>query len=213
MPPIRVLLVDDHVVVRRGLRSMLAGADDIQVIGEASNGKDAMEQVAALAPDVVLLDIRMPGMDGLQLLRVLRANQQEIRIIVLTAYAEEQFVTTAFQAGADGYLLKNVGRDELLKALNAVCRGKRTLSEELMDGFLRKLWDTDQRNPREQFGLSTRDVELLKLVADGATNRSIAKQLYWSEATVKRKLSDIFHKLDVFDRAQAVAVAVRLGIL
>jgi DNA-binding NarL/FixJ family response regulator len=213
VPRIRVLIVDDHVVVRRGLRSMLADAKDVEVIGEASNAIDAIKRIAALSPDVLLLDIRMPGMDGIRLLRDLKHRDPDLKVIILTNYAEEQFLLGAFRAGAYGYLLKNVDREDLLDALRTAYRGKRLLSPELMDSALNQLVELGQHQVLDRFGLSEKEIELLKLVAEGASNRQIAERMYWSESTVKRKLSDVFEKLDVSDRIQAVTVAVRHGLI
>lgn len=213
MLPIRVLIVDDHLVVRRGLRSMLAGAEDIEIVGEASNAREALKQATSLCPDVLLLDIRMPGMDGLRLLRRLKERLPDLRVIILTNYEDEQFLLEAFRVGAHGYLLKNVSREDLLKVLRTAYQGKRMLSKELMDTILQQFAELGQRQAARQFGLSDTEIELLKMVAEGATNRQIAEQLFWSETTVKRKLSDVFRKLDVCDRAQAVAVAMRQGLL
>jgi len=213
MSPIRVLVVDDHLVVRRGLRSMLADAENVQVVGGASNANEAIERVGSLQPDVVLLDIKMPGMDGLRLIRFLKQEHPQVKIVMLTIYDDEQFLVEAFRAGAHGYLLKNVGREELLNVLRTVSQGKRMLSEELMDSVLSQFGDLAQKQAQSRFGLSDIEVDLLSMVAQGATNRKIAERMYWSEATVKRKLSDVYRKLDVLDRAQAVAVATRHGLL
>lgn len=213
MTPIRVLLVDDHLVVRRGLRSMLAGTDDVEIIGEAASGPEAMEQVRQLQPDLALVDIRMPGMDGLRLVNHLKQIQADLKIIILTIYDDEQFLLEAFRAGVHAYLLKNVGREELLEALRTVSSGKRMLSEELMDTVLNQFSVLAQEQLRQQFGLSDTELQLVGMIAEGSTNREIAERMYWSEATVKRKLSDVYHKLDVLDRTQAVAVATRYGLL
>lgn len=213
MSRIRVMIVDDHLVVRRGLRSMLTGAPDVEVVGEATCGREALEQISTLCPDVVLLDIRMPGMDGLTLIRYFTQKVPNLKIIILTMYDDKQFLLEAFRAGAYGYLLKNVSLEELLAALRLVCQGKRLLSEELMDTVLTQFCDLAQRQAQHQFGLSDTEVELLEMVAEGATNRELAERMYWSEATTKRKLSDVYRKLDVFDRAQAVVMAARYGLL
>ena len=213
MNPMRVLIVDDHLVVRRGLRSMLADAKDVEIVGEASSAGEAIKRATSLRPDILVLDIRMPGMNGLRLLRCLKEQLPDIKVIILTNYDDEQFLLEAFRAGAYGYLLKNVSREDLLEVLHTAHQGKRMLSPELMDSVLKQFAELGQRQAMDQFGLSNREIELLGLVAEGATNRQIAERLYWSETTVKRKLSDVFQKLDVCDRAQAVAVAMRHGLL
>ena len=209
----RVLIVDDHLVVRRGLRSMLADAKDVEIVGEASSAGEAIKRATSLRPDILVLDIRMPGMNGLRLLRCLKEQLPDLKVIILTNYDDEQFLLEAFRAGAYGYLLKNVSREDLLEVLHTAYQGKRMLSPELMDSVLKQFAELGQRQAMDQFGLSNREIELLGLVAEGATNRQIAERLYWSETTVKRKLSDVFQKLDVCDRAQAVAVAMRHGLL
>ena len=211
--PIRLMIVDDHVVVRRGLRSMLAGADNVEIVGEASGAGEAIETVTIVKPEIVLLDIRMPGMDGLRLLRVLTERLPQIKVIILTNYDEEQLLLEAFRLGAYGYLLKNVGRSALLEALHTVHEGRRMLSPEVMDHILRQFTELNQQQTLEGFGLSAKEVELLEYVAEGNTNRQIAEKMFWSERTVKRKLSDVFRKLDATDRAHAVAVAMRQGLL
>ncbi len=213
MPRIRVMIVDDHLVVRQGLRSMLADAQDVDVVGEAANAIDAIKKIAESDPDVLLLDIRMPGMDGIRLLHDLNHRAPDLKVIILTNYAEEQFLLGAFRAGAYGYLLKNVGRSELLEALRNAYHGKRLLSPELMDSALKQLVELSQYQVMDRFNLSEKEIKLLELVAEGASNRQIAERLYWSESTVKRKLSDVFEKLEVSDRIQAVTVAVRHGLI
>jgi DNA-binding NarL/FixJ family response regulator len=207
------LIVDDQVVVRQGLRSMLAGAEDIEIVGDASNADDAIKQARSTNPDIMLLDIRMPGMDGLHLLRNLGATLPKTKAIILTNYDEEQFLLESFRAGAYGYLLKNVGREALLDAIYSAKAGKRMLSQELMDSILKQYTELSKELSAKEFGLCDEEIKLLKLVAEGTTNREIALRLFWSETAVKRKLSDIFNKLDVTDRAQAVAVAMRYGMI
>ncbi len=213
MAAIRVLIVDDHMVVRRGLRSMLSGAQDVEVVGEAGNADEAMERAREMQPDIVLLDIRMPGMDGLRVLHLLGEQLPQVKTITLTNYDEEQFLLEAFRAGAYGYLLKNVGRELLLDALRKAHEGKRQLSPDLVDNLLRQFADLGQKQTMDQFGLSDTEVGLLSIIAEGATNREIAERLYWSETTVKRKLSDVFAKLGASVRAQAVAIAMRHGLI
>jgi DNA-binding NarL/FixJ family response regulator len=207
------MIVDDQAVVRHGLRSMLAGAADIEIVGDVSNSEEAMQMARATKPDIMLLDIRMPGMDGLHLLRNLAGTAPEVKVIILTNYEEEQFLLEAFRAGAYCYLLKNVSRETLLEALRATKAGKRMLSQELMDSVLRQYSDFSQKYSMNEFGLTEEEIALLKLVAAGSTKREIAQQMYWGETAVKRKLSLIFEKLNVTDRAQAIAVAVRHGLI
>lgn len=213
MHPIRVVIVDDHPVVRHGLRGMLAETEAVEVVGEASNVEEALEVIAAVRPDVVLLDIRMPGTDGLWLLKRLAEREPASKVIILTNYAEEQFLLEAFRCGAYGYFLKNVSCEDLVKGLQTVHRGNRMLSPELIDLVLRQFAELGRQQTVERFGLSKTDLRLLRLLADGATNREIAERMYWSETTVKRKLSEVFQKLGVSNRAQAVAVAMRHGLV
>jgi DNA-binding NarL/FixJ family response regulator len=213
MSPIRILIVDDQAVVRHGLRSMLAGEADIEIVGDVSNSEEAFQMALDTKPDIMLLDIRMPGMDGLHLLSKLTDQLPEIKVIVLTNYEEEQFLLEAFRSGAYSYLLKNVGRETLLEAFRATHAGKRMLSNELMDSVLRQYSDLGKKHGMDKFGLSDDEIALLKLVAAGSTNREIAQQLFWGETAVKRKLSIVFEKLNVTDRAQAIAVAMRAGLI
>ncbi|MGC8837205.1 MAG: response regulator [Anaerolineae bacterium] len=213
MQPIRVVIVDDHPVVRHGLRGMLAETEEVQVVGDASNVEEALDLIAALRPDVVLLDIRMPGTDGLWLLKRLAEREPATKVIILTNYAEEQFLLEAFRCGAYGYFLKNVSREELIHGLRTVHKGNRMLSPELIDMVLRQFAELGRQQTVDRFGLSRTELKLLKILAEGATNREIAEKMFWSETTVKRKLSEVFQKLGVSNRAQAVAVAMRHGLV
>ncbi|NMC11603.1 MAG: response regulator transcription factor [Chloroflexi bacterium] len=213
MSKIRLLIVDDHIVVRRGLRSMLADAEDIEIVGESSNADQALKQATELQPDVMLLDIRLPGMDGLRLLRILTDKLPNVKVIILTIYDEEQFLVEAFRSGAFGYLLKNISRETLLDALRKAHSGKRMLSEELLDNVLEHYSHFGKMQLLEHYNLTDSEIALLRIVSEGASNREIAEKLYWSETTVKRKLSEVFEKLNVNDRAQAVAFAMRHGLI
>lgn len=205
--------MDDHIVVRRGLRSMLADAEDIEIVGESSNADQALKQATELQPDVMLLDIRLPGMDGLRLLRILTDKLPNVKVIILTIYDEEQFLVEAFRSGAFGYLLKNISRETLLDALRKAHSGKRMLSEELLDNVLEHYSHFGKMQLLEHYNLTDSEIALLRIVSEGASNREIAEKLYWSETTVKRKLSEVFEKLNVNDRAQAVAFAMRHGLI
>jgi len=213
MTPIRVLIVDDQAVVRHGLRSMLAGAADIEIVGEVSNSEETIQLAVDTRPDIVLLDIRMPGMDGLLLLKKLSAELPEIKVIILTNYEEEQFLLEAFREGAYCYLLKNVRRKTLLEAIHATKAGKRMLSQDLVDSILKQYADLSRLHSLDEFCLSDNEVALLKLVAAGSANKEIAQKLFWGETAVKRKLSLIYEKLNVTNRAQAIAVAMRHGLI
>lgn len=213
MLPIRILIVDDQAVVRHGLRSMLAGATDIEIVGDVANAEEAIVMVNQTKPDIMLLDIRMPGMDGLNLLRKLRDEIPEVKVIILSNYEEEQFLVKAFRTGAYGYLLKNVSRETLLEAFRATKAGKRMLSPELMDTVLKQYSDFSRKHSMDKFGLTDEDVALLELVASGATNQDIAQKLFWGETAVKRKLSMVFEKLNVTNRVQAIAVAMRNDLI
>ena len=211
--PIRVLIVDDHPVVRQGLQSLLSNYPDIQVVGEADTGLRALEVTARLQPDVVLLDIRMPGASGIDITRQLRQQNRQARIIILTAYEENEYLMEALQAGAHGYLLKSASHGTLAEAIRNAHAGQRVLSPSLVDGVLRQFEELAKESLVSQSGLSESELEILQLLAEGATNNEIAERLYWSEATVKRKMRDILAKLGGNNRAQVVAEAIRRGLI
>lgn len=204
---IRILICDDHPVVRAGLQGMLAGQPDFVVVGEASDGVEAVAQVAALAPDVVLMDLRMPGGDGTQATTAIRAAYPATRVLVLTTYESDADIVRAVEAGAAGYLLKDAPREELFRAIRAAARGEAPFAPAVALRLVSRL-----RTPIDET-LSTRELEVLNLVAQGASNRAIGKALHISEATVKSHLIHIFSKLGVDDRTAAVTAAVRRGLL
>ncbi|SFR25063.1 DNA-binding response regulator, NarL/FixJ family, contains REC and HTH domains [Lentzea waywayandensis] len=202
---IRLVIVDDHPVVRDGLRGMLSAAPDFEVVGEAASGDEAVAVVTAMSPDVVLMDLRMPGSDGLSAIERLRPHP--CRVLVLTTYDTDRDVLPAIKAGATGYLLKDTPRDELQRAIRAAHAGEAVLSPAVATRLLGQV-----REPALE-PLSTRELDVLALVAKGSTNRAVAAALFISEATVKTHLLHVYAKLGVSDRAAAVAVAYERGLL
>ncbi|GAA3434633.1 response regulator [Kutzneria kofuensis] len=205
--PIRLLIVDDHPVVRNGLHGMFAGDPEFEVVGEAADGAEAVAYARSLDPDVVLMDLRMPGMDGVAAIRKLAALAIRARVLVLTTYDTDSDVLPAIEAGATGYLLKDTPRAELLRAVRAAARGEAVLSPTVATKLLGQV-----RAPAKD-DLSKRELEVLALIAKGATNREAAAQLFISEATVKTHLLHLYAKLGVSDRAAAVATAFARGLL
>lgn len=204
---IRLMIADDHPVVRDGLRAMLASQPDFQVAGEAADGAVAVKLAAELAPDVILMDLRMPALDGVSAIRQIRTQQPSARILVLTTYDTDADILPAIEAGATGYLLKDAPRDELFRAIRATAAGEAVLAPAVAKRLMVKM-----RAPAEE-KLSARELEVLGLVAGGASNSGIAQALHISEATVKSHLLHIFGKLGVADRTAAVTAALRRGVL
>lgn len=207
MAPIRLLIVDDHPVVRDGLRGMFSGDPDFEVAGEASDGAEAVALAGRLRPDVILMDLHMPGADGVSAIRELVKRGSPARILVLTTYDQDIYVLPAIEAGATGYLLKDAPREDLIRAVRAVAEGKTVLSPSVAGRLVSQV-----RSPQRDV-LSQREMEILRLVAGGSTNREIAQSLFISEATVKTHLLRIYEKLGVTDRAAAVGAAYQRGLL
>jgi DNA-binding NarL/FixJ family response regulator len=204
---IRLLIVDDHPVVRDGLRGMFAGDQDFDVIGEAADGTEALALADLLRPDVILMDLRMPDVDGAMAIERLSERENPARVLVLTTYDTDADVLPALKAGATGYLLKDSPRAELFRAVRAAHRGESVLAPSVAARLVTQL-----RTPAED-ALSDRELEVLALIAQGETNRGTAARLFISEATVKTHLLHIYEKLDVNDRAAAVARAYERGLL
>lgn len=202
---IRVLIADDHPVVRQGLQSMLAGNDDIDVVGEAADGRSTLHMARRLRPHVILLDIRLPDISGLEVAQELRQSLPDVKIIVLTTYERDGYFQSALKAGVHAYLLKNTAHRDLVRAIRAVHRGQRIVGPALMG----KLWQQFDDTSAQGALLNEEEIEILKWVAEGATNKEIAEQKFWSEVTVKRKIQTIYEKLGVTRRTEAVAKAVR----
>ncbi|MEU5978023.1 response regulator transcription factor [Streptomyces sp. NPDC047315] len=205
---IRILLVDDHPVVREGLRGMLGSEPDLEVVGEASSGPQAEALSARLRPDIVLMDLRMPGGSGVESISRMRSAGLPCRVIVLTTYEADSDILRAVAAGAAGYLLKDLARDELAGAIRAAARGETVLAPSVATRLVDRLRDRPER-PH----LSERETAVLRLVAEGHTNAEIGRRLYIGESTVKTHLLRIFGKLEVDDRTAAVTRAMRWELL
>ena len=210
---ISVLPVDDHPVVIEGLRKVLATAGDIDVTGEAHDAAGAIERSRQLKPDVILLDLRMPGASGVQATRRLRELESKSAVIILTSYGDEAYVRQALEAGADGYLLKSTPPEQLIAAIRAASRGRRALSPELLDGVLREFGGLAREQTHRTAALSNEDLEILRRASEGATNREIGLAMGRTEVAIKKRLQTIFVKLGAVDRAHAVAESIRRGLI
>ena len=211
--PIRVLIADDHRIVRQGLRHVCELAGDLSVVGEAEDGQEAVQQARQLQPDVILMDINMPLLDGVQATRRVAEAGLSTRVIILTMFRQDRYVFEAIKAGARGYLLKDVDEGDLVEAIRAVHRGEALINPgmavKLLDEF-RRLSQMDS-DVADREGLTPGEMEVLRLVAQGIDNRAVAEQLALSERTVANRLSSIYEKLQVNNRTQAALVALRRG--
>lgn len=207
--PIRVLIVDDQAIVRKGIRALLAEVETIAVVGEASNGHEAVAQALALDPDVTLMDLAMPEMDGLEAIRQITMRQAGARILVLTSFVSDDKVFPAIKAGALGYLLKDSEPADLIHAIKQVNRGEPSLHPSIAVKVLQELRRPAQKTPPN--ALTARQVEVLRLVAKGMSNREIAAQLTTTEATIKTHVSSILSKLHLANRVQAALYAISEG--
>ena len=209
MDTIRIFLVDDHQVVREGLRRMLELEPDLRVVGEAGDTKEVLTQVESLSPEVILMDIKMPGVDGIELTRQLKEKYPSCNVIMLTLY--DEYLTQAIEAGAVGYLLKDIQREELIRAIRAVHEGRSPLNLSLSQEQLAEL--AAPTESKQQVDLSERELSVLRLIADGAATKAIADQLFLSQSSVKRCVSLIFEKLGVHNRAEAVSEAYKRRLI
>jgi DNA-binding NarL/FixJ family response regulator len=203
---IRVLVADDHPIVRSGIVALLEAADDVEVVGEAADGGEAVALALALQPDLVLMDLRMPVLDGDEATARILAAAPSIRVVVLTTYESDESILTAIEAGASGYLLKAAPQEEILAGIRSVARGEVALAPSIAAMLVRRV-------KKPAITLSARETEVLGLVASGMSNPAIATQLFLSEATVKTHLIHVFEKLGVSDRTRAVTLAMELGLL
>ena len=210
--PIRVLIVDDHAIVRKGTRALLATEHDIQVVGEADNGAEAVAQAQKLHPSVILMDLVMPHMDGIEATRQITSRQPDVRILVLTSFAADDKVFPAIKAGALGYLLKDSSPEELVQAIRQVHRGEPSLEPSIARKVLSELTHPPKQPPTTD-PLTERELTVLRLVAQGRSNRDIAEQLVIAEITVRTHVSNILSKLHLEDRTQLAIYAIRKGLV
>ena len=211
--PIRILIADDHPVVRDGLAAILSTQADFEVVGEASSGQEVIGQVAKLEPHVVLLDLEMPELDGVETLELLRESHPEIRAIVFTAFDTDERILSAVQAGAQGYLLKGAPRDELFAAVRVVHGGGSLLQPVVASKLLRQVSHQPEQERPDIERLTPRELEVLKLLAQGLQNKEIAAELIISERTVKFHVSSIMGKLGAGNRTEAVSIAAQQGLV
>ena len=214
MPSIRVMVVDDHEVVRSGLKTILEPEADLKVVGEASSATEAMQRVIELDPHVILMDVRMEGMSGIEACRLIKSAHPDVNVLMLTSFSEEEAVMSAIVAGASGYLLKNTGRADLIKSIRAVAQGQNLLdpsvTRKVMDRLAQLAVKEEQRAVE---GLSEREKEVLVLVAQGLTNKGIADKLVISENTARNHVSRILEKLGLSRRSEAATFAAQHGLL
>jgi DNA-binding NarL/FixJ family response regulator len=202
--PIRILIVDDHAILREGVAAVLGCEDDMQVVGEAASGIEALESIRVLDPDITLMDLQMPGMNGVETIRIIRKEKSDARIIVLTTYSGDMLASRALKAGASGYLLKSTVKDELAETIRVVHSGRRRVPPEIAAEIAEHLGDEH---------LSDRELDILSRVARGLTNKEIARELSIAAGTVNAHVKNILLKLHAHDRTQAVTVALKRGII
>lgn len=211
-PPLRVMLVDDHEIVRRGIRAVLETHDDVQIVGEAASASQAVDVALRIRPDLIIMDIRLADGSGIEATREIRTHRQDIQVLMLTSFADDEALFASIMAGAAGYVLKQVKGDDLVEAIRAVAAGQSLLDPAVTRGVLDRLrkgrhLDQDEKLAR----LTHQEERVLKLVTDGKTNRQIGAQLHLTERTVKNYLSSVYAKLDVARRAEAAAYLARHG--
>ncbi len=213
MKPIKVLVVDDQVLFREALVRLISSQEDMEVVGQASNGKEALDRVKQLQPNLVLMDIRMPVMDGLEATRALRESYPDLKVVLLTVSDAESDVFEALKNGAVGYLVKSMRAETLFQKVRDIAQGEIALSPVLASRVLEEFSRLKRREEKTYGGLSEREREVLKLVVEGKSNKDIGEALVIAESTVKRHLHNILHKLHVKNRAEAAAYSVRTGLI
>ena len=212
MPSIKVMIVDDHTLVREGLKAVFNQGNEIDIVAEAGSGEEAVELAGEIKPDVILMDVSMPGINGIQATKLIREANPEVKIVILTMLDQEGYVYEAVKAGATGYMLKNTSSDDLIEAIQTVYEGKALLHPGATAQLLKE-FVTLADNRAQEYGLSNREMEVLQLLSEGKTNKQIAKDLWISEQTVKTHVSHLFDKLGTSDRTETVAHALRSGLV
>jgi DNA-binding NarL/FixJ family response regulator len=214
---VKVLIADDHRVVREGLSAILGGTEDVEVVGEAANGQEAVEKARDLQPDVILMDVSMPKLNGVEATRLIKRESPHIGIVALTMYDEEKYIFDLVRAGATGYLLKDSDSAQIISAIRSISKGESLIHPSVASKILAEFSLLSEGKGRKQgrtgHDLTEREITVLRLVADGKTNKEIANDLDLSEKTVKNHVRNIFHKLQVYDRTQAAILAIRKGLI
>lgn len=217
MTKIRILIADDHRVVREGLAAILKSRDDMDVVGEATNGFEVIEKAKALKPDVILMDISMPRMNGVEATRAVRKISPEIGIVVLTMHDDDATIFELVRTGVHGYLLKDADSSEIIKAIQSIYKGEPmihpSIARKILGEFSNLGSEQVEKAPRRAYNLSAREVDVLRRVARGKTNKEIASELQLSEKTIKNHVRNIFHKMGVYDRTEAAMKGVQEGII
>ena len=205
----RILVADDHGLIREGLKTILGFQEGIKVVGEAINGKEAVENALALIPDVVLLDVNMPDMTGLEVLKEIKEKETSIKIIMITAAGDRETLFSALEAGADGYILKDSESVDLIQAIDEVCNGETYIDKRLLSYLINKIKRQSTHSDNKLLTLTSRELGVLKLISQGYTNKEVSEELFLSEKTVKNYATTVFKKLEVKDRVQATLYALR----
>lgn len=217
MTKIRILIADDHRVVREGLAAILKSRSDMDVVGEAINGFEVIEKTKALKPDVILMDISMPQMNGVEATRAVREISPEIGIVVLTMHDDDATIFELVRTGVHGYLLKDADSSEIVKAIQSIYKGESiihpSIARKILGEFSQRGSEQVKKAPRQMYNLSGREVDVLRRVAKGKTNKEIASELHLSEKTIKNHVRNIFHKMGVYDRTEAAMKGVQEGII
>jgi DNA-binding NarL/FixJ family response regulator len=213
MDKITILIVDDHTLFRRGIRKMIEAEEDMLVLGEAANGREAIQLMRGRMPDVVLMDIQMPELDGIEATRMMHREMPHLGIVFITMYENDEFVFRGLQAGGRGYILKDADPDTMLRAIRGVAKGESLLGPTIALKVMRQFSVIEMAHPSVTDGLTPREIEVLKMIAEGISNKEIAGRLFISEKTVKNHINNILSKLHLYDRTQATLYAIRTGIV